>query len=75
MKFPGQPSAALASPIVESKTGVAVGFFDLAPALPPYLPISPELLLVPLLAILAILVGLIPAISAYRTDVSQSLGK
>ena len=71
----GHGLVALASPIVEAKTGVAVGFFDLAPALPPYLPISPELLLVPLLAILAIAVGMIPAISAYRTDVAQSLGK
>jgi putative ABC transport system permease protein len=71
----GHGVVACASPIVESKTGVAVGFFDLAPALPPYLPISPELLLVPLLAILAIAVGLIPAMAAYRTDVSQSLGK
>jgi len=71
----GHGLVALASPIVEAKTGVAVGFFDLAPALPPYLPISPELLLVPLLAILAIAVGLIPAMTAYRTDVSQSLGK
>ena len=71
----GHGLVACASPIVEAKTGVAVGFFDLAPALPPYLPISPELLLVPLLAILAIAVGLIPAIAAYRTDVSQSLGK
>ena len=71
----GHGLVALASPIVEAKTGVVVGFFDLAPALPPYLPVSPELLLVPLLAILAIAVGLIPAISAYRTDVSESLGK
>ena len=71
----GHGLVACASPIVEAKTGVAVGFFDLAPALPPYLPISPELLLVPLLAILAIAVGLIPAVAAYRTDVSKSLGK
>ena len=71
----GHGLVALASPIVEAKTGVVVGFFDLAPALPPYLPVSPELLLIPLLAILAIAVGLIPAISAYRTDVSESLGK
>ena len=36
-------------------------------------PISPELLLIPALIVLAILVGLLPAIAAYRTDVSKSL--
>jgi putative ABC transport system permease protein len=34
-----------------------------------------ESLLIPALVLLAILVGLWPAISAYRTDVAKSLGK
>ena len=34
-----------------------------------------ELLLVPGLIVLAVLVGLWPGLSAYKTDVAQSLGK
>jgi len=34
-----------------------------------------ELMLVPGLIVLAVLVGLLPAISAYRTDVARSLGE
>ena len=34
-----------------------------------------ESLLIPALVLLAILVGIWPAISAYRTDVAKSLGK
>ena len=77
------------SPIVEQQTGIRMGFFDVAPSMPlAFLPgasvlpewlaslqVSPELLLIPGLVLLAILVGLYPAVSAYRTDVSQSLGK
>jgi putative ABC transport system permease protein len=82
---------ALLSPIVESKAGVRIGFFDFAPAVPlgdylvpgnsqflqslvQYLTISPEFLLIPGMIVLAILVGVYPAISAYRTDVAKSLG-
>ena len=36
--------------------------------------ISPELLLIPGLILLAVIVGVYPAISAYRTDVAESLG-
>ena len=39
-----------------------------------YLAISPEFLLIPGMILLAILVGVYPAISAYRTDVAKSLG-
>ncbi len=39
-----------------------------------YLTISPEFLLIPGMILLAILVGVYPAISAYRTDVAKSLG-
>ena len=76
------------SPIIEQKTGVTTGFFEFAPpvdlnvffagTLPQSLGsigVSPELLLVPALILLAVLVGIYPALSAYRTDVSQSLGK
>ncbi len=77
------------SPVVEEQTGIQMGFFDVAPSMPvAFLPgadtlpgwlaamqVSPELLLIPGLILLAILVGIYPAISAYRTDVSESLGK
>ncbi len=79
------------SPIIEARTGVPIGFFDFAPSMPlgAYLgnlssifpesliklSLSPELLLIPGLIILAVLVGIYPAISAYRTDVANSLGK
>ena len=79
---------ALLSPLVEQKTGVSTAFTEFAPAVPlnaycfgtlpewlGQIGISPELLLIPALMILAVLVGIYPAISAYKTDVSQSLGK
>ncbi len=76
-------------PFVEARTGVQIGFFSFAPAIPlaefpyaNYLPnaildwkVSPEILLIPALILLAVIVGIYPAISAYRTDVSKSLGK
>lgn len=83
---------ALASPYVEDRTGVSIGFFDFAPPTPVFsylaaagipifdadqvewLQISPELFLIPGLILLAVLVGLYPAITAYRTDVAESLG-
>ena len=80
-------NAALSSTI-ERKTGVTTGFFEFAPPtdlnlffggmLPQQLGsigVSPELLLIPALILLAVLVGIYPALSAYRTDVSHSLGK
>lgn len=83
---------ALASPYVEDRTGVSVGFADFAPPIPVFsylaaagipifeadqvewLVISPELFLIPGLILLAVLVGLYPAVTAYRTDVAESLG-
>ena len=76
---------AAASPaFIEPTTGVAVGFFDIAPNINVLevlridstmeLNVSPELLLVPGLIVLAILVGLLPAMTAYRTDVAKALG-
>ena len=76
-------------PIIEQRTNVQVGFFDFAPKIPlanfwggQFLPnwamdwaISPEFLVVPGMILLAVLVGIYPAISAYQTDVSKSLGK
>ena len=85
------------SPFVESKTGVGIGFFDLAPPTPIFawvngmvqdsfgltlfpefltnVNLSPEILLIPSLILLSVLVGIYPAISAYRTDVAKALGK
>ena len=85
----GHGMNALMSPMIEAYTGIRVGFLDVAPSIPlAFLPggnllpewlsamsISPELLVVPGMVVLAILVGIYPAISAYRTDVSASLGK
>jgi len=77
---------ALASPIIERRTGVSIGFFDFAPTVDIYrllggmadiewMAVSSELLLIPALLILAVLVGFLPALAAYRTDVAGSLGK
>lgn len=77
------------SPVVEDRTGVPISFFDFAPGIPlgylfgglplpgglQQMSVSPEVLLIPGLIVLAVLVGLYPALSAYRTDVSKSLGK
>ncbi len=78
-------------PIVEAQTGVGIGFFDFAPAVPIFgffdqagsllpsslieLQVTPELMLIPGLIVLAMVVGIYPAISAYQTDVAKSLGK
>lgn len=68
----------LISPWVQQRTGVALSVWDFAPGLRFdwgwinfYL--SSELMLVPGLVVLAILVGLLPAVSAYRLDVSENL--
>lgn len=67
----------LAAPIIRVNSGVSINPLSFAPGIPiPGLPgveLSTELLLVPGLMLLAILVGLLPAISAYRTDVSENL--
>ena len=84
----GHLLAFAASPIVEEQTGVAIGFhlwgepffqplvwlgFDQPWAEAFAMPM--ELLLVPGLIALAVVVGLWPGVSAYKTDVAQSLGK
>ncbi len=75
----------LASPIIEQRTGVSVGFLDFAPSVDLVqllggvgdfnLEVSSELLLIPSLLLLAVIVGFLPALAAYRTDVAGSLGK
>ena len=54
------------SPLIEAQTGVTVGFLSFVTA---------ELWVLPGVMGLAVIVGFYPAISAYFTDVSQSLGK
>ena len=64
----GHTMCLIAGPWIEQQTGVLVGFLNL-------LTLPTESVLIPGLMLLAILVGLWPAISAYRTDVAKSLGK
>jgi putative ABC transport system permease protein len=54
----------LISPYVESQTGVTLGLFQFDPK---------EMMLIPALVVLASLVGFLPALSAYRTDVAKAL--
>ena len=85
------------SDFVENRTGVGIGFFDFAPAMPVFawphalmldnfgfslfpewmadISFSPEFLLIPGMILLAIIVGIYPSISAYRTDVAKAIGK
>lgn len=71
-----------ASRAISDTTGVTIGFFSFAPPINVFELFSsewtwnvwPELLLVPGLVLLAIIVGFLPALSAYRTDVAKSLG-
>ncbi|MEM7316883.1 MAG: ABC transporter permease, partial [Planctomycetota bacterium] len=74
----------VAGPMIENRTGVTIGIFDLAPRVNPFeilgespimdwKGISSELLLIPALILLAIAVGFLPALTAYRTDVAKAL--
>jgi putative ABC transport system permease protein len=72
-----------ASPYIEAQTGVSMGFFDLAPPIQSLElgafgqiieKLSLELAIIPALLLLAMFVGLLPALAAYRTDVAKSLG-
>ena len=60
----GHALIGLASPFVEARTGVALDMFQFD---------VQELILIPALVVLAALVGFLPALSAYRTDVAKSL--
>ncbi|MFO1062372.1 MAG: ABC transporter permease [Pirellulales bacterium] len=63
--FAGHLIGVIASPAVEARTGIQVGLFTATTWL--------ELALVPGIALLATLAGLVPALAAYRTDVSRNL--
>jgi putative ABC transport system permease protein len=78
----------IASPMIQERTGVHVGlnlwgapfyepltWFGMEGRLAESLVIPIEWTLVPGLVLLAIVVGLWPGVSAYRTDVAKSLGK
>jgi putative ABC transport system permease protein len=54
----------LASPYVEARTGVTLGWLQFE---------WQEIVLIPALVALASLVGFLPAVSAYRTDVAKAL--
>jgi putative ABC transport system permease protein len=73
----------LAGPYIVDRTGVSIGFFDLAPPIESLElgavgqiigKLSLEVAIIPSLLVLAIFVGLLPAVAAYRTDVARSLG-
>ena len=61
----GHAVVAAIGPWIAANAGVRAGFFSSAPAA--------EALLVPFLVLLAILAALLPALAAYRTDVSRWL--
>ncbi|RMF40299.1 MAG: ABC transporter permease [Planctomycetota bacterium] len=61
----GHGLAALASPLVEQRTGIQIGFLSSITWV--------ELTLVPGIVILATIAGIVPALAAYRTDVSRHL--
>jgi putative ABC transport system permease protein len=79
------------APYIEEQTGVQMGMFQWDPKLADLLALfsnefnpdgasqflrtPAEIVLLPLLLTIAVLVGIWPAISAYRTDVAKSLGK
>jgi putative ABC transport system permease protein len=84
----GHVGCLIASPKLEEQIGVKVGlnlwgdpffeplkWFGLQGSLAESIVIPMEWTLIPGLMLLAILVGLLPAIAAYRTDVAKSLGK
>ena len=52
-------------PLITGYTGVEMGFFEFAPLY--------ELILIPALILLASLVGYLPALTAYQTDVGKAL--
>lgn len=60
----GHGGIAILSPWIEAQTGVGLGFLQFEPG---------ELTLIVALVGLASLVGLVPAVAAYRTDVSRAL--
>ena len=62
--------------VIADNTGVMIHFLEPAPAADfGGWRISPELVLIPALILLAVLVGFLPALVAYRTDVSRALSQ
>ena len=61
----GHGVVAAIGPWIAANAGVRAGFFASAPVA--------EALLVPFLVVLAVLAALLPALAAYRTDVSRWL--
>lgn len=61
----GHVALGLAGPIVEARTGIALKFWQFN---------WQEGLLIPALVLFASLVGFLPALTAYRTDVGKTLG-
>ncbi len=62
--FLGHLLLAVLNPYIVEKTGVPIGFFHVVPF---------ELVIIPGLILLASLVGYLPALAAYRTDVAKAL--
>ncbi len=60
----GHGLIALLAPWIAAQTGVSVGFFQF---------VGYELVIIPGLILLATLVGYLPALAAYRTDVAKAL--
>lgn len=60
----GHVLLAVLSPMIVAHTGVSIGLFEFD---------RYELILVPALVVLASIVGYLPALAAYRTDVAKSL--
>jgi putative ABC transport system permease protein len=60
----GHALLGIASPYVEARTGVSLGLFEFD---------KQEMILIPALVALASIVGFLPAVSAYRTDVAKAL--
>ena len=81
--FGGHALIAAANPWIEGATGVAIRWYDMAPPINVLeylsndatreLNISTEWILIPSLIVLAVVVGFLPAIVAYRTDVAEAL--
>jgi putative ABC transport system permease protein len=61
----GHALIAAAAPYIESQAGIQLAFWEFDPW---------EIAVIPALVVLATLAGLLPAISAYRTDVARNLG-
>ncbi|QDV76618.1 ABC transporter permease [Botrimarina mediterranea] len=61
----GHSLIAAAAPYIETQAGIQLAFWEFDPW---------EVAVIPALVVLATLAGLLPAISAYRTDVARSLG-